>query len=346
MKPKWGIIGCGGISRFHFSTLAKLGADITCIADLDSDAAAPYVAQFGVEFTTDYKTLIENSDVNVVSVLTNSRFHHEMCLAALAAGKDVVCEKTMTENATEASELVAAVQQSKRLFFTAFMKRFFPATQKAKELLPSLGRLFSAQIRTYQPWGNYYEMDATEVPDWVFEKYGGAVMKCAASHLLDLTFSLLGRPDMLYAYVDYIPDSNFDRKVTALFEYPQGMVATFEAAVHPLHRIGYERNAWDEHIQINGVNGRLDLYFVQWDFPEHNPALLVHYDNETEQSIEYRFAAINPFDIEISEFNAAISSRKQIHPDVYDGFNVDYVIEMMANSHRQKSPVTLDWMGL
>jgi predicted dehydrogenase len=268
-----------------------------------------------------------------------------MCLAALEAGKDVVCEKTMTENASEAADLVRAVKNSTSLFFTAFMKRFFPATKKARELLPALGRLFSAQIRTYQPWGNYYEMSTEEIPAWVFDKYGGAVMKCAASHLLDLTFSLLGRPESLYAYVDYIPESNFDRKVTALFEYQQGMVASFEAAVHPLQRIGYERNAWDEHIQINGVKGRLDLYFVQWDFPEHNPALLIHYDNETETSTEYRFPAVNPFDIEMAELASALDHREQIHPDVIDGFNVDYMIEMMAKSHQEKLSLKLDWMG-
>ena len=345
MKPKWGIIGCGGISRFHFAGLEKAGADIVHIADLDMDAAQPYLDQFGARFSTDYQDLLADPEVTVVSVLTNSKYHREMCQAALDAGKDVVCEKTMTENASEAAEIVTAVQDSNSIFFTAFMKRFFPATQKAKELLPALGRLFSAQIRTYQPWGNYYQMDADDIPSWVFDKYGGAVMKCAASHLLDLTFSLLGRPESLYANVDYIPNSNFDRKVTSLFEYNDGMVASFEAAVHPLTRIGYERNAWDEHIQINGVNGRLDLYIVQWDFPEHNPTLLVHYENETETSTEYRFPAVNPFDIEMAVFSQQLTQQVQIHPDVVDGFNVDYMIEMMARSHREKKPLLLDWMG-
>jgi predicted dehydrogenase len=345
-SPKWGIIGCGGISRFHFAGLEKLSSDIVYIADLNAEAAAPYVSKFNAKYTADYQSLIADPEVTVVSVLTNSKYHREMCMAALGAGKDVVCEKTMSENASEAAEIVNAVKDSNRLFFTAFMKRFFPAVQKARALIPSLGRLFSAQIRTYQPWGNYYEMDAADIPSWVFDKYGGAVMKCAASHLLDLTFSLLGRPISLYAHVDYIPSSNFDRKVTALFEYPEGMIASFEAAVHPLKRIGYERNAWDEHIQINGVDGRLDLYIVQWDYPEHNPALLIHYDNTTETATEYRFPAINPFDIEIAAYHQALSNRQQIHPDVVDGFNVDYVIEMMAKSHEAKIPIKLDWMGV
>lgn len=348
MRPKWGIIGCGGISRFHFGGLAKAGADVVHIADVNADAAAPYVAQFGARFSPDYRALLADPAVTVVSVLTTSALHREICLAALDAGKDVVCEKTMTNNADEATDVVEAVRAGGQLFFTAFMKRFFPASQKARELLPALGTLFSAQVRTYQPWGNYY--DAPEAggdvpPDWAIERYGGAVMKCAASHLIDLTLSLLGRPRSLYAHVDYVPGTDFDRKATALFEYASGLVASFEAATHPLTRIGYERNSWDEHVQINGVNGRLDLYIPMWDHPENTPALLVHYDNATETSTEYRFPAVNPFDMEVATFNDWLARREQGHPDVVDGFNVDYVIEMMAESGRRKASVTLDWRG-
>jgi predicted dehydrogenase len=339
------VIGCGNISRFHFAGLKKAGAEVVHIADLRPEAARPHVDAFGARFSTDYADLIADPQVTVVSVLTDSGFHHAMCLAALQAGKDVVCEKTMADNADQAADLVRAVRQSGRLFFTAYMKRFFPAVHKARELLPSLGRLFSAQVRTYQDWGNYYEMEGKDLPDGVLRKYGGAIMKCAASHLIDLTLSFLGRPQSLYAYVDYVPGSDFDRKATALFEYRGGLVASFEAAVHPLKRVGYERNAWDESIQINGVNGRLDLSIVRWDHPENNAALLIHYDNARETATEYRFAAVNPFHVEVAAFDDCLERREQGHPDVIDGFNVDVIIEAMAASSRQHAPLPLDWRG-
>jgi predicted dehydrogenase len=145
--------------------------------------------------------------------------------------------------------------------------------------------------------------------------------------------------------VDYIPGTDFDRKATALLEYEDGLVVSFEAATHPLKRIGYERNSWDECLQINGVNGRLQVYTVQWDHPEHNAALLIHYDNERETSTEYRFAALNPFDVELAYFYDCLARREQGHPDVVDGFNVDAVIEAMVTSHRDRAPVDLDWRG-
>jgi predicted dehydrogenase len=345
VKPKWGVIGCGGISRFHFGGLERAGAEVVHIADLNPDAAAPYAAAFDAKTSTDYRDLIADPEVTVVSVLTTGRHHKEICLAALAAGKDVVCEKTLSDNAGEAEEIARAVKASGRIFFTAYMKRFFPASQKLCDLLPALGTLFSSQVRTYQPWGNYYDPAplGDAAPGWAIARYGGAVMKCAASHLIDLTLSFLGRPASLYAHVDYVPGTRFDRKATALFEYDSGMVVSFESATHPLARIGYERNAWDEHVQINGVNGRLDLYIVKWDEPEKNASLLVHYDNTTETATEYRFAAINPFHVEIAYIEDCLTRREQGRPDVIDGYNVDYVIETMAASSRERRSVDLDW---
>lgn len=156
MKPKFGIIGCGSISRFHFSGLEKTGVEIVHISDINEQAAKPYVDRFGTRFSKNYLDVINDPEVTVVSVLTSSKYHKEICLAALKAGKDVICEKTMMDNADEAEEVAKAVLASGRLFFTAFMKRFFPAAQKAKELLPELGRLFSAQVRSYQMWGNFF----------------------------------------------------------------------------------------------------------------------------------------------------------------------------------------------
>ncbi|NQT58206.1 MAG: Gfo/Idh/MocA family oxidoreductase [Bacteroidetes bacterium] len=346
MKPKFGIVGCGNISRFHFNSLEKAGAEIVHIADINEAAAKPWVDKFGAKFSTDYNDLINDPEVTVVSILTGSKFHKDIALKAIKAGKDIICEKTMMDNAAEAEEVAKAVGNSRILFFSAFMKRFFPASVKAKELVPALGRIFSAQVRTYQPWGNFYEADDAGDFGFVLSTYGGAVTKCAGSHMLDMMMFLLGRPESLYAHIDYIPGTQFDRKATALFEYKDGMTASFEAATHPLKKIGYEKNSWDEYIQINGVHGRIDLYTVMWDQPENTAALLVYYNNEDETSTEYRFDAVNPFDIEMKYFLDCLSDRKQGDSAVVDGFNTDVIIETMTKSAQDKVSVTIDWKGL
>jgi len=346
MKPQFGIVGCGSISRFHFSALAKIGASVVHVADLNEKAAAPYVEKFGARFSKDYKDLIADPRVTVVSVLTSSKYHKAICLAALAAGKDVICEKTMMENADDAEAVAKAARRSGRLFFTAFMKRFFPATEKAKELVPSLGTLFSAQVRTYQSWGNFYDAHDEGDFKFVLANYGGAITKCAGSHMLDMMMHLLGRPRSVVAQIDYLAGTRFDRKAVALFQYPGSLAVQFEAASHPLKRIGYERNSWDEKMEINGVNGRLEIFTVMWDHPENNGALLVHYDNTAGTSTEYRFEAMNPFDSELAHFHQCLTDRIQGTPTVVDGFNVDLVIESMEKSHEAQKVMALDWRGL
>lgn len=346
LEPKFGIIGCGNISRFHFRGLKKAGAAIIHISDLNENAAKPYVEQFGAKFSTDYRAVIDDPDVTVVSVLTSAKFHKEICVAALKAGKDVICEKTMSNNAEEAYEIAQAANASGRLFFMSYMKRFFPATKKASELLPKLGRIYSAQVRAYQAWGDYYKLEHGRDQQWILDAYGGAVVKCAGSHMIDLTLHLLGRPERLYAHVDYVPNSKVDRKASALFEYANGLVVNYETAVHSLKKIGYERNSWDEWIEISGVHGRLSLYTVLWDQSERNAALLVYYDNESQTSTEYRFDAVEPFDLEMQYFKDCLTHRVAGKPDVWDGFNTDIIIESMMKSNDAKVPVTIDWRGI
>lgn len=343
---RYGIIGCGSISRFHFTALEKIGAQITYIADINQALAERYAQKFGSRVTTDYSELINSDDVDVVCILANSSIHKDAALKAIAAGKDVICEKTMMNNADDAFEVLLRAREAGTLFFTSYMKRFFPAAIKAKELVQSLGNIFSANVRSFQAWGDFYRDDHGWDINAVLKVYGGAIIKCAGSHMIDMMLHLLGRPDYLYASIDYYPNSSFDRKSTALFEYKSGLVTSFEAAAHPLKKVGYERNSWDEFIEINGTNGRMQLYTVMWNHPENNAALLVHYNNDTQTSTEYRFDAVNPFDVEIGYFNDCFEQRIQGSPGAYDGFNVDVMIESMLLSSQKHQSVEIDWRGV
>jgi predicted dehydrogenase len=342
MEPAIGVIGCGNISRFHFQGLKKTGAHVVHIADMNEKAAEPYVKETGARFSKDYHDVLRDGEVDTVFVLTNAKTHLPFCTEALKAGKNVVCEKTMTNNEKEARELVRAVESSGKIFFTAFMKRFFSAAKKAKELIPSLGHILGAQVRAYQNWGiDVYGMKDISPYLSILDSYGGAVLKCAGSHMLDMTAFLLGKPSGLSAYVDFFPDTNFDRKATVLFDYPGGAAVQFETAIHTLTKVGYERNSWDEWIKIEGTEGRLALYTVMWDHPENNGPLLLHYDNRTESRTEFRFSAENPFDAEVAYIMECLRNGRQGKPDVNDGFLVDCMIDSIFMSAREKRRVSL-----
>ena len=340
---RFGLIGCGNIARFHFMGIEKAGGKVTYIADINEETARPWLDKTGAKFSKDYMDLISSPDVDVVSVLASARFHKEMCMAAIAAGKDVICEKTMTNSGEEAIEIVKFAEKEGCLFFTTYMKRFFPAVHKGKQLLPKLGRIMSAHVRSYQQWGDFFTTNELGWAGGVTRNYGGAILKCAGSHMLNMTMDFLGKPDSVYAIFDYVPETDFDRKVTALMEYVDGKTVTFEALAHPLTKIGYEKNSWDEKIEINGVNGRIEIYTVMWDHPEQNGALLRYYDNREETVTEYRYDPVNPFDIELEQIIHAVEIRCQIKPDAAEGYYVDELISAMQKSSELKAAVKIPW---
>src|SRR3989304_6141319 len=94
-----GVIGCGNISRFHFSGLEKAGAIVKWVCDLNEGCARPWADKFGARYTADYQEVIADPEVTLVDVTTISSVHKAICLAAIAAGEGGVCEKTLAANA-------------------------------------------------------------------------------------------------------------------------------------------------------------------------------------------------------------------------------------------------------
>jgi predicted dehydrogenase len=334
----YGIVGCGNIARFHIEGLLKAGARVVHLADVKEEAAAPFMSRTGARYSKDYHQLLADPAVTVVNVLTSTRWHKDICVDALGAGKDVICEKTMAGSAAEAAAIRDSAKKSGRIFFTAFMKRFFPAARMAKALVPRLGRIYATHVRAYQNWGNPVTAaiwgDDASAYQSVLDNYGGAVLKCAGSHMLDMTMFLLGRPSSVMASVDYVPGSRFDRKATALLGYDGGATACFETAIHSMGRIGLEKNGWEEWIEITGTEGRLKLSTVLWDHPENNGLLLEHYDEKSGSLTEHRFPPTNPFDLEMAELYAALVSRQPASPSEDDGYAVDYLIESIEEAAR------------
>jgi predicted dehydrogenase len=345
-----GVVGCGNISKFHFDGLEKAGVKIKWVCDLAKEAAQPWAQKFGAAYTADYKDIIHDPAVNLVDVTAISAIHKPVCLDAIHAGKAVICEKTLAENAQDAVEIVREAEKKQAIFYTSYMKRFIPAVEKAKELLPSLGRILSTHIRAYQCWGNLWgEMPAKgffHTPPGgisvIRKKFGGGILVCGGSHILDLVLFFLGRPQRLFASMHVPPGRDYDLQAAVLMETPNGTVL-FEALSHPLNKIGFLRDGWDEKIEINGVNGRLEVFSSAWDNMDSKSSLLVHYDNQSGQSVEYRYNPVSPFARAIAFFCGNIEKGTQGSQSRRTGYDVDELISHILLSSGKHQAVEIDW---
>ena len=345
-----GVIGCGNITKFHFDGLERAGARVKWVCDLNEESARPWAAKFAASYTADYLEVIRDDEVQAVWVTPISRAHREICVAAIDAGKAVICEKTLAENPDDALAIVQAAEARGTCFYTSYMKRFIPAVQKAKALLPELGQIMTSTFRVHQPWGDLWcdnpAAGFAHTPPGgtseVVKRYGGGILVCGGSRILDLVGFLMGRPQRLAATM-YVPDDrDYDLRATAIMETQLGSVL-FEALSHPLGAIGFLRDGWDEWIQISGTNGRLDIYSSLWDNPTNKASLLVHYDNATRTSTEHRFDAVSPFALAVAHFCEQIEKGEQGPQSRVTGYDVDELIAHIKKSAATGEMVTVNY---
>ena len=198
---KVGIIGCGGIAQNkHMPSLSKIeNVRMVAFCDLIPERAQMAKEKYGTPdafVCTDYRELLAIKDIEVVHVLTPNREHAEITVAALKAGKHVMCEKPMAKTAEGARQMCEAARESGKKLAIGYQHRMKPQARFAKEYIESgaLGEIYYANCLAIRRRGT---------PNWgVFldeEAQGGGPIIDIATHSLDLTLYLMNNyePEMV-----------------------------------------------------------------------------------------------------------------------------------------------------
>lgn len=144
-RLRWGVIATGGIAASVTRDLELLAdAELYAVSSRTQAAADAFASDFGFARAygnrngrSGYERLLANDAVDVVYVATPHAHHHEIAMAALTAGKHVLCEKALTVNAREASELVSLARTKGLFLMEAMWSRFLPGMQRAFEIAAS-----------------------------------------------------------------------------------------------------------------------------------------------------------------------------------------------------------------
>ena len=134
-----GVIGCGGISRAHANGHRAAGLPIVAAADISQEQVKKFATEYDVEkLYTDYREMLEQEDLDVVSICTWPPLHCEMTVAAAEAGvKGILCEKPMAVNLVEADKMIEACDKSGTKLAIGHQRRFEAQYVKTKELIDS-----------------------------------------------------------------------------------------------------------------------------------------------------------------------------------------------------------------
>lgn len=196
------VIGAGMVGRAHAagyrsaSTVFGPGlppVDLVTIADLNEDFAKETARRFGYEKSeTDWKKILKDDRIHVVSVAVANSLHRELSEALLAAGKHVLCEKPLAPTAADARAMVeAAKKASSQQAGTGFSFRRSPAIGAIKNELTN-GNLGNPHFFNGHYWCDY-AADPTRPMSWRYKGAAGSgALADIGSHLVDLAEFMFG----------------------------------------------------------------------------------------------------------------------------------------------------------
>jgi predicted dehydrogenase len=181
-----GIIGTGFARTTQIPAFrACEGARLTAIASGRRENAEAVAREFEIPHVADdWRGVIRREDVDLVSIVSPPATHCEIALAALDAGKHVLCEKPMAMNAREAAQMRSRAHENERLALIDHELRFLPGRIKAREIVQN-GEL--GKIRHVKLTFRSDNRAAADVPWnwWSDERAGGGILGALGSHAVD-----------------------------------------------------------------------------------------------------------------------------------------------------------------
>jgi predicted dehydrogenase len=149
-----GVIGAGFIGPVHIEALRRLGVSVTALCSTSGRVRAS-ARRLGIPNAFgDYRDMLADVDVDVVHITAPNRFHCEMALAALRAGKHCVCEKPLALNTRESARILKAAKASRTVFALGYNVRFYPAVLALRGMVArgELGEILQVQGSYLQDW--------------------------------------------------------------------------------------------------------------------------------------------------------------------------------------------------
>lgn len=260
-KPRWGIVGTGGIARAFARDLVLDGHTLTAVGSRAQHTADAFAREFGAPTAhPSYEALAADPDVDIMYVATPHPLHHANAALALRSGKHVLVEKPFTINAAQARDLVELAKENSLVILEAMWTRWLPHMARIKDIIADgvLGEVRSMHADHSQllPADPAHRLNAPEL--------GGGALLDLGVYPVSFASQLFGPPERVRAAATLTP-TGVDGHVAAVLSYPAGAIATFQAA---------STMRGPNTATVTGTRGRIEIDAV-W----YSPASFRVYDS-------------------------------------------------------------------
>jgi predicted dehydrogenase len=245
----WLVVGVGDITskRVLPAILAEPRSHLGGIVTRDPAKAEPY----GVRSYSDLDSALAGSDATAVYIATPVFLHAPQTIAALRAGRHVLCEKPMALNYADSLDMQRASEDTRRTLGIAYYRRMYPKVDRARELIEAgvIGRPVFAEA-TAHDWFNPLGTSRAWLADP--QQSGGGPLRDIGSHRIDLMNYLFGKPINAIGHMStLVQPLEVEDNATVMIEYEGGVRGVVDVRWH-------SRVARDE-FRVRGTEGEIDL---------------------------------------------------------------------------------------
>jgi len=353
------IVGCGGITlQNHLPGLAVCPAvSVVAVCDTDATVLDRAKQQTGARFASaNYEEIVRLEEVQAVIVATPNVIHSPIALAAIRAGKHVLCEKPLAMNASQAKEMAQAADHQGVRHMTAFTYRFVPAMRYLTHQVQSgaIGRPYHFRSCRLQDWGD-------RGLGWrqVAKLSGSGELGDMLSHRIDFAHLLMGPMRKLVADTRRFIDkrgsqpSDLEDWVALIAQFERDATGVLESSKLATGRSESWRS--QDYVEVNGSEGSFVFFTERWDQLQLGrkagtgletikvPEEFWRWPGSTRDPREGNPLVTFRYD-QAFEFIDAIRNRRACRPSFWDGWRAQSVMDAALESARDQRWVELPEM--
>lgn len=221
-KLNIGVISCSVMAQLHMkAVIDHPNAELYMICDINEALLNETAAKYNISRkTTDYRQMLADPAVDAVIIVTPDQTHREISVAALEAGKHVLCEKPMALTLDDCKAMIDAAAKAKTKMMVGQICRYTPGFVAAKNLIErgEIGELFFVETEYAH---DYAHIDV----EWRLDplRHGFLGGGC---HAVDLARWIAGDPEEVFAYANHkmLPNYPTDDCTIAVMKFPNNML--------------------------------------------------------------------------------------------------------------------------
>ncbi|TDF97224.1 Gfo/Idh/MocA family protein [Paenibacillus piri] len=324
-------IKVGLISFAHLHAVSYLQAlighpevELVGIADENRERVEPYIRQYQIPYTSDYRKLLAG-DADVVIISSENSRHAEMTIEAARHKKHVLCEKPLGIAKEEMRRMIDACKQNGVQLMTSFPNRYIPMIVAAKQAIDQgeIGRVIAVKAT------NKGEM----IGGWFNDRSlsGGGALIDHTVHVMDLlNWILRSRAVEVYAESGSLfHDADIDDAGMVHVKYENGVIVALDASWSRTRAFPYKR---DLTMEIVGTDGVISIdYFAQ----------INEVYSEAAGHAEWSYWGDNKDQLLINDLIRCIRENRPVAITGEDGYNSTMIALAAYESIRLKRPVSL-----